>query len=139
MKVQAYLNFNGRAEEAINFYCQAIGAERTGLMRFRDSPDKQGVRPGIEDKVMHSQFRVGETIIMASDGQCRESEPVSFGGVMLSIIEDDVGTAERHFAGLSHGGKVQVPMMPTFFAETFGMVEDRFGLSWMVLVPKDRS
>jgi PhnB protein len=139
MRVHAYLNFNGRAEEAIDFYCRAIGAERTGLTRFREGPDPSAVRPGIEDKVMHSQFRVGETIIMASDGRCLESDSVSFSGVILTILEDDIGTAERHFAALSDGGRVQAPLMETFFAESFGMVDDRFGLSWMVLVPKDRS
>ena len=134
MQVKPYLYFNGRAEEAIDFYCRAIGAEKLFLMRFKESPDQSVVPPGKDDKVMHAEFRVGSSSLMASDGMCDESQQGSFGGITLSILTPIPSKAEDIFAALSEGGQIQMPLTETFFSPRFGMVADRFGVSWMVLV-----
>jgi PhnB protein len=135
MIVQSYLSFEGRCEEALDFYKKALGAEVTGLMRFSDSPDPGSCGAGMENKVMHSNFTVGETQLMASDGMCSGS--AKFDGISLSITAKDAAEAERLFAALSEGGQVQLPMHETFFAERFGMVADKFGVSWMLIAGKD--
>jgi PhnB protein len=135
MTVQPYLFFDGRAEEAIEFYKRALGAEVTALLRFKDSPEppKPGMTPpGSENKVMHASFRVGETTILASDGRC-QGEP-SFKGFALVVTARDEGEADRLFGALGEGGQVQMPLAKTFFSPRFGMVADRFGVSWMVIV-----
>jgi PhnB protein len=134
MQVQPYLFFDGRCEEAIAFYRGALGAEVTMLMRFKDSPEPQQcpVPPGAEDKVMHASLRIGETTVMASDGRC-EGRP-SFQGFSLSLSVPDEAEAERLFGALADGGQVQMPLTRTFFASRFGMVADRFGVSWMIHV-----
>jgi PhnB protein len=132
MQVQPYLFFDGRCEEALAFYRGALGAEVMMLMRFKDSPDPGTVLPGAGDKVMHTSFRIGETTMMASDGQCQERS--SFQGFSLSLTAPDDAEAERLFAALADGGQVQMPLTKTFFSSRFGMVADRFGVSWMVLV-----
>jgi len=132
MLVQPYLMFDGRCEEALEFYRRAIGAEVTALLRWKDSPDPRMAMPGAEDKVMHSRLRVGETTILASDGQC-QGKP-DFHGFSLSITAADVAEANRLFAALGEGGQVQMPLSETFFSPRFGMVADRFGVSWMVYV-----
>lgn len=134
MQVQPYLYFNGRAEEAIDFYCRAIEAEKLCLMRFQESPDPSMIPPGKGDRVMHAAFRVGSSTLMASDGMCDESQQGSFGGISLSILTPTPSKAEAIFAALSEGGQVQMPLTETFFSPRFGMVADRFGVSWMVLV-----
>ncbi|MGB7479435.1 MAG: VOC family protein [Burkholderiaceae bacterium] len=134
MQVRPYLFFDGRCEEAIAFYQEALGAEVTALMRFAESPDPcpEGMLPpGSENKVMHAQLRIGDIELMASDGNCG-GQP-NFQGISLSLLVSDVAEAERRFAALGAGGQVQMPMDRTFFAERFGMVADRFGVSWMVL------
>ena len=137
MQVEPYLFFNGRTEEAIEYYRRALGAEVTMLMRFRDSPEPPQagmVPPGAEDKVMHSSFSVGDTTIMASDGNC-QGQP-SFQGFSLSITAANEAEAERKFAALAEGGTVQQPLIETFFSPRFGMVADRFGVSWMITVQR---
>jgi PhnB protein len=134
MQVQAYLFFEGRCEEALEFYRKALGAEVTALIRFKDSPEPPApgmVPPGSEDKVMHANFHIGETQLMASDG--RASGQPKFEGVSLSITAANEAEAERLFAALADGGQVRMPMAKTFFATRFGMVADRFGVSWMVI------
>ncbi|WP_024304347.1 VOC family protein [Pseudogulbenkiania sp. MAI-1] len=136
MQVQTYLFFDGRCEEAIEFYRSALGAEVEMLMRFKDSPEPPQpgmVPPGAEDKVMHASFRIGESMVMASDGRC-QGQP-SFQGFALSLSAADQAEAERLFAALSEGGQVQMPLAKTFFSLCFGMVADRFGVSWMIIVP----
>lgn len=136
MQVQPYLFFDGRCEEAIEFYRKAIGAEVQTLMRFKDSPDPLPpgmVPPGCENKVMHASMRVGNTDVMASDGNC--GGKAAFQGFSLSIDASDEATADRLFNALADGGKVQMPMGKTFFSPRFGMVQDRFGVGWMVIVP----
>jgi PhnB protein len=136
MQVQPYLNFDGRCEEALNFYSRALGAEVTALMRFKDSPEPHApgmVPPGAEDKVMHASFRLGDTTVMASD--CHAGGRPSFQGFSLSLTLPDGAAAERAFAALADGGQVQMPLSKTFFSSAFGVVADRFGVSWMIYVP----
>jgi PhnB protein len=133
--VQPYLYFDGRCEEAINFYQQALGAEVMMLMRYKESPSAPPpgmVPPGSEEKVMHASFRVGDSTILASDGSCG-GRPV-FQGISLSLTVPNDVEAERIFNALAQGGQVQMPLMQTFFSSRFGMVADRFGVSWMILV-----
>ena len=135
MQVQPYLFFDGRCEEAIEFYKGALGAEVAMLMRFKESPEPPppGMVPaGSEDKVMHACFRVGETAVMASDGRC-QGQP-SFSGFSLSLTARDEADADRLFGALAEGGEVQMPLGKTFFSPRFGMVADRFGVSWMIIV-----
>jgi PhnB protein len=132
MQVQPYLNFNGRCEEALDFYRRTLGAEVESMMRFKESPDQSMVSPGSENKVMHSSFRVGDAILLASDGQCQGQ--TGFQGISLTLTVPDEAAAEQRFAALSDGGQVQMPLAKTFFSPRFGMVADRFGVTWMVLV-----
>jgi PhnB protein len=132
MPIQPYLFFEGRCEEALGFYRRAVGAEVTALMRYKESPDPTMITPGTEDKVMHASFRVGESTVMASDGRCQG--PASFQGFSLSLTVPDEAAAERTFKALGDGGQVQMPLTKTFFSPSFGMIADRFGVSWMVYV-----
>jgi PhnB protein len=135
MQVQPYLFFDGRCEEAVEFYKTKLGAKVEMLMRFKDSPEPAQpgmVPPGSENKVMHSCLRIGDTAVMASDGRCM-GKP-SFQGFSLSITAPNEAEAERLFAALGDGGQVQMPLTKTFFSPRFGMVADRFGVSWMVIV-----
>lgn len=135
MHVQSYLFFNGRCDEALAFYKEALGAEVEFLMRYKDSPepcDPGKIPPGFDDKVMHSSFRVGDAVLMASDGN--STAPAKFDGFSLSLRYDTEAQAEKAFQVLANGGKVCVPLMKTFFSPKFGMLSDRFGVPWMVLV-----
>ncbi|MGH7040981.1 MAG: VOC family protein [Acetobacteraceae bacterium] len=135
MQIQSYLFFDGAAEEAIAFYRAALDAEVVMLLRFKDCPeppDPAMVPPGAEDKVMHASIRIGETTLLISDGRC-QGQP-GFQGFSLSLTVPDEATAERLFTALADGGKVQMPLARTFFSPCFGMVADRFGVSWMVYV-----
>ena len=135
--VQPYLNFDGCCEEALEFYRSALGAEVPRLMRFKESPEpaQPGLcPPGSGDKVMHATFRIGETTLMASDGRC-EGHP-NFHGFSLSLIVANETEADRLFTALTAGGQVQMPMTKTFFSPRFGMVTDRFGVSWMIIVAR---
>jgi len=135
MLVQPYLFLDGRCEEAIEFYRKALGAEVEMLMRFKDCPEPAQpgmVPPGSENKVMHSCLRIGDTRVMASDGHCL-GKP-NFQGFSLSLTVANAAEADRVFAALGSGGQVQLPLNKTFFSPRFGMVADRFGVSWMVIV-----
>jgi PhnB protein len=134
MQVEPYLFFDGRAEEAIEFYRKKLGAEVEMLMHFKDSPEPPppGMTPPPGDKVMHASFRLGDTRIMASDGHC--SGKPSFQGMSLSLTAANPAEAERLFSSLADGGQVHMPLTKTFFSPRFGMVADRFGVSWMVVV-----
>ena len=133
MTVLTYLFLDGRAEEALDFYKKAVGAEVTMLMKFKESPDKSHMPPGGDDKVMHAVFKVGDTPIMISDGMNKGSP--KFDGFALSISAKDVPQAQKYFDALVEGGQVTMPLAETFFAKTFGMVKDKFGVHWMVGVP----
>jgi PhnB protein len=134
MQVQSYLFFDGRCEEALNFYTKAIGAKIEMLMRFKDSPEGDGCGPNVPppEKIMHACVKVGDTSVMASDGHC-QGKP-SFQGFALSLNAATVAEGEKLFKALAEGGQVQQPLIKTFFAESFGMVADRFGVSWMIVV-----
>ena len=135
MNVQAYLMFNGRTEEAIDFYKKAVGAEVTMLMRFREAPDQPppGMVPeGWDDKIMHSSFKIGDAELMASDG-C-QSDAAGFNGISLALSLASPEEAETKFAALAEGGKVTMPLTKTFFSPAFGTLTDRFGVSWMIVV-----
>lgn len=136
MQIQSYLFFDGRCEEAVEFYRRTLGAEVEMLMRIKDSPEPLPpgrVPPGSKDKVMHASFRIGDSVVMASDGRC-QGQP-NFQGFALSLSVADQHEAEQRFAALSEGGQVQMPLGPTFFSPCFGMLTDRFGVSWMIIVP----
>ena len=135
MLVQPYLFFDGRAEEAVNFYQRALGAKVEMLMRYKDTPDSPPpgmVPPGSENKVMHMSFRIGETVVMASDGGCTNA--TEFKGFSLSLTVADEKEANRVFNALADGGKVEMPLGKTFFSPCFGILADRFGVGWMVIV-----
>ena len=136
MKVQPYLFFNGRCEEAIDYYKKTLGAEVLMLMRFKENPDRPGpdsIPPALDDKIMHASLRIGTSEIMASDGMCTGKS--EFQGVSLSLEVASEAEADRLFNALAQGGQVQMPIGKTFFSPRFGMVADRFGVSWMVVVP----
>jgi len=135
MPVTPYLFFDGRCEEALDFYKKALGAEVEMMMRYKESPEPPppGMVPaGSENKIMHSCFRVGDAPVMASDG-CAQNKP-KFEGFSLSVNARDEAEADRMFKALSAGGEVRMPLGKTFFAKRFGMVADRFGVGWMVIV-----
>ena len=131
MQVQPYLFFDGRCDEALEFYKKAIGADVKMLMRWKDSPDKSMCTASNADKVMHSQFQVGETTIMASDG--RNSGAPKFDGFALTIATKDEAEADKMFGALGAGGQVTMPMSKTFFSPRFGMLADKFGVHWMIM------
>ena len=132
MLVQPYLNFDGRCEEALEFYKKAIGAKVGMLMHFRDAPDKSMITPGNENKVMHSQVQLGKSTVLMSDGRC--TGKANFHGVALSISAKTEAEADKIFNGLAEGGQVQMPLGKTFFSPRFGMLADKFGVGWMVVV-----
>jgi PhnB protein len=135
MDLQTSLNFHGCTEEAVAFYNRAIDAETLFLLRFRERPDYSQSRPGLEDKIFHATMRIGSTEIMASDCGCETpSSKTNFAGFSLALRVETPAKAERFFAALSEGGQVQMPLQETFYASRYGIVLDRFGVSWKVMV-----
>jgi PhnB protein len=132
MSIQPYLFFEGRCDEALAYYQKALGAKVEMLMRYRDNPEPAANPHGAADKVMHASFRVGDAVVMASDGNCA-GKP-SFQGFGLTLSAQDEAEARRLFAALAEGGQVQMPLGKTFFSPAFGMATDRFGVLWMVIV-----
>jgi uncharacterized glyoxalase superfamily protein PhnB len=130
--VQPYVFFDGRCEEALEFYRRALGAEIVSLLRFKDGPEPGMTPPGSGDKILHACFRIGASTLFASDGRCL-GHP-SFQGFSLSIVVSTQADAERLFAALADGGEIRMPLTKTFFSPHFGMVADRFGVAWMVYV-----
>jgi PhnB protein len=131
--VQPYLFFGGRCEEAMEFYRKALGAEVVAMFRFKEAPEPQpGMPECFEDKIMHATLRIGDSMLMASDGRCEG--PATFEGFSLSVTVGDEQEAERVFSNLSEGGLVTMPLEKTFWAPKFGMLQDRFGVGWMVSV-----
>ena len=136
MQIQPYLFFEGRTEEALEFYQSKLNAKVEFLMRYKDNPDPKYNPPNSGEKVMHSCFRIGDTQVMASDGNCT-GKP-SFQGFSLTFNAADEADAKRRFSALAEGGQVNLPLSETFFAKSFGMVADRFGVNWMVMAgPKN--
>jgi PhnB protein len=133
MIVQPYLNFDGRCDEALAFYREALGAEVLGVRRFKDAPPGDYAPPADHaEKVMHAAFQVGETMLFASDGRCLGKE--QFSGMALTLTVKDEAAADKAFGALSAGGTVRMPMAKTFFSAKFGMLADKFGVHWMVMV-----
>jgi PhnB protein len=138
MQVQPYLSFEGRTEEALDFYTKAIGAEVAVKMRYKEAPPMDGsgegcagMTPPPADKIMHSEFKVGNTSILASDGMC--SGKANFAGVSLALQVKNDAEAKKVFEALAKDGQIQQPLVATFFATSFGMVADKFGVGWMVV------
>jgi PhnB protein len=136
MNVQPYLSFEGRCEEAIDFYKSTVGAKVEMMMRFKEAPaDQQAmISPDAKDKVMHAALKIGEATVMASDGYCTGKS--SFAGVSLALTADSPAEADKLFNALSKDGQVTMPMTETFFANRFGTCSDKFGVTWMVINPK---
>ena len=136
-QVQPYLFFDGRCEEAIEFYKGALGAKVDMMMRFKDNPDPMPpgmCPPGSDDKVMHAALRIGNTVVMASDGMAG-GKP-EFKGFSLSVNAANEAEADKVFGALGKGGKVVMPLAKTFYSPRFGMLTDKFGVGWMVIVPQ---
>jgi PhnB protein len=132
MNLQPYLFFEGRTEEAIDFYKQAVGAKVEMLMHWKDCPDKNACTPQNANKVMHAAVTVGDSRVLMSDGNC-QGKP-DFKGFSLTISAKTEAEADKFFDSLSAGGEVRQPMVKTFFSPKFGMCADKFGVGWMVLV-----
>jgi PhnB protein len=135
MQVQPYVCFEGRCEEAIRYYQQVLGAEVQFQMRFKEMPAPHPpgcIPPGGEDKIMHASLRIGDSTVLVSDG--RSTGKPDFQGVLLALQVKDPAQADRMFAGLADGGQVTMPLAETFWSPRFGMVADKFGVSWMVNV-----
>lgn len=134
MQVQPYLNFEGRAEEAIEFYKKAVGAKVTMMMRNKESPEAPPpgmLPPNSGEKIMHSALTIGDSVVMATDGMV--SGKAKFDGVSLTINADSDSEATKYFNNLAEGGEVTMPLNKTFFASSFGMLKDKFGVHWMVI------
>lgn len=134
MAIVPYLFFEGRCEEALNFYRDKLGAQIVMMMRYKESPEScENIPPGNEEKIMHATLRIGDGEVMASDGMM--GPPTPFQGFSLSIPAKDGADAKRIFEALADGGTVQLPLTETFFSPSFGMLADKFGVAWMVIVP----
>ncbi len=135
MKLEPYLFFDGRAEEALEFYERGLGATVEGKMRFADSPDPvptEYLPPGGAQKLMHASLLIEGQRLMLSDG-CA-SDGSGFHGFSLALQYDQEVDARRAFDALCEGGSIQMPIGPTFFSPCYGQVLDRFGVQWMVMV-----
>jgi PhnB protein len=132
MKIEPYLFFEGRCDEAIAFYGKALGATVSALMRYKEGPTPESYPPRSGDKVMHASLRIGEVRIMVSDGLC--SGHPSFQGFYLCLLPAAEQEARQMFDALAEDGKIQMPLTKTFYSPLFGMVADRFGVSWMIMV-----
>jgi PhnB protein len=131
MKVDPYLNFEGRCEEALEFYKKAVGAKVEMMMRCKEAPDPGKIKPGLEDKILHSSFKVGDSTIMATDGY--NQNKTNFEGISLALSAKNETEAKRLFDALADGGQVKMQLTKTFFSPAFGMLADKFGVPWMVL------
>ena len=135
MNIEPYLSFEGRCQEAIDFYSKALGAEVIMLMRFKEAPPEVvgQMSPGSADKVMHAALRIGGSTVLASDGHCTGKG--TFQGISLSLTAKNEAEAKKCYDALAEGGQATLPLHQTFFARSFGMVTDRLGVQWMVIVP----
>jgi PhnB protein len=132
MQIQPYLFFDGRCEEAIDFYAKSAGAKVEMMMRFKEAPPDMPASPEHAEKIMHANVRIGDSTVLMSDGRC--TGQMNFQGFAMSLIVGDDTEAAAKFAALGEGGQVQMPLGKTFFSSSFGMLADKFGVSWMVLV-----
>jgi PhnB protein len=132
VSIQPYLSFGGRCEEAIEFYRKALGAEVRMMMRFKESPEPTEMPECFHDKIMHASLQIGDSVLMASDGRCEGA--TAFEGFSISITPTDEAEAERIFDALSEDGLVTMPLEKTFWSPKFGMLQDKFGVGWMISV-----
>lgn len=135
MKVEPYLSFNGRCEEALEFYKKAVGAKVLMKMRFSESPEPCApgmMPPGTENKIMHATLQIGSSVVMATDGDCQGA--TNFEGISLALRVSDPSAAEKAFGALAEAGQVEMPLTKTFFSPSFGILKDKFGVTWMVIV-----
>ena len=134
MEIQPYLFFEGRCEEAIEFYRKTLGAEPIMLMRWKDCPEpaQPGMTPPSPEKIMHARLKIGNTTVLMADGMCQSQ--ANFQGFSLSATVRDEAEANRVFNALADGGQVRMPLGKTFFSPAFGVVADKFGVGWMVFV-----
>jgi PhnB protein len=133
MKLNTYVNFKGRCEEAMHYYEQHLGAKITSMMKWNQMPDApKHTPPGFENAVLHSRFSIGDTFLMAAD--VPNAEPMRSAYLTLSVDTNE--EAERIYTALSDGGEVFMAMGETFFAHRFGQLRDRFGLNWMIIRDK---
>ncbi len=133
--LQPYLFFNGRCDEAVEFYKKALGAQVDFLMRYSDAPQPPApgmIPPGFEGKVMHATLRVGGDVLMVSDGN---TVGPNFSGFTLSLSFPNEAAARSAFDALAAGGRIKMPIGKTFWSPCFGMLDDRFGVGWMISVP----
>ncbi len=134
MQLEPYLFFEGRCDEALEFYRRNLGGVVEGLMRYKDAPGGEPCPGATPQSVMHARIRIGDAHLMASDGN--NSGKPSFAGFSLTLGASDDAEARRKFDALAQGGKVVQPLIETFFATSFGIVVDKFGVSWMVTALK---
>jgi PhnB protein len=131
MQINAYLNFNGQCEEAFKFYEQLLGGKIQAMLPHAGTPAEQHVPLEWRDKIMHARLIVGANEFMGADSPPgRGDGPAK--RFCMSIGLSDVKEAERIFHGLAQGGAVQMPLQATFWAASFGMLVDRFGIPWMI-------
>ncbi len=134
-----YLFFAGRCDEALEFYKHALGATVAMLMRFNESPDAtpEGMlQKGFENKVMHATVQIGKLTVMCSDG-CNDKS--TFDGFRLALSLSSEDSCTGVFNSLAEGGKIDMPLSKTFWSPLYGMVTDKFGVGWMVMVPGEQS
>jgi PhnB protein len=135
MPIVTILNFSGRTEEALKFYAEALNAETVFLMRFRESPDQRYSQAGMDDLIFHATFRIDGTEFMASDvGYVKGTTAPPFSGFSLALNLSSVAKAKRIFSTLSDDGRVVVPLAESAFTSWYGIVTDRFGVSWKINV-----
>jgi PhnB protein len=132
MRIEPYIFFEGCAEQAAHFYQATLGAEIIALLRYSEAPDPTMCPVDDPEKVMHMNLRIGDSVVMGSDGNC--SGEARFQGFALTLNAKDVNEAEKLFGLLADGGQVQMPLEETFFSPAFGMLADRFGVPWMIHV-----
>lgn len=138
--IEPYLFFPGTCEQAVEFYKTALDAKVDILMRYSEAPEPPPpdlLKPGLENKVMHTSFHIGDSMIMASDDGCGDGKPIS--GFSLSIALDDKAQATKYFNALSEGGEITMPLGETFWSPLFGSVTDKFGVNWMINVRSETS
>ena len=137
MQVQPYLFFDGKCDEALEFYKKAVGANPTMLMRFKDAPDKSMITPGTENKIMHAAVDIGATKVLMSDGRCQGN--TNFQGFGLAISAKNEAEADKMFDALGVGGQVTMPMAKQAWGDEFGMCVDQFGIDWLVNISQPQA
>lgn len=129
----AYLSFKGDCAEAMRFYAQVLGAKVEALMTYGQMPEGEPVPQGMENQVMHAYLVHPDFALMAGDALCDGKEPFAgMKGVMLALTYPGVAEARRVFEALAEGGQIGMPLGEAFWAESFGMLTDRFGTAWAV-------